>query len=288
MRTVLKKIPILGNLLKKTGDIRRAIKDSFNSYNFYRRYKKILRANEVMAGSARNKRVFILATGPSIKSQNLSILKDEICISVSNFFVHPDFKTILPKYHVFAPSHDPIPDSQIVLWFADAEKHFPEGQEVFVALHDKFLVDGNNLFKKQKVRYYQIDYARKGKIEKIDFTKRIPAIQTVAHLATYLGLYLEPQELYLLGVDHDWILHIDKGRHFYEEEKSVLVQGIPQKSPVQKDLEDEFRNYLNLWHLYKNIRAYAASHGVSIKNATPGSLLDVFPRVNLETLFERK
>lgn len=284
MKATLKEMPVAGPVLKKIVSTYRSAKDRIGAFHSYLKNKHLLSSNGTSAKSGTGRRVFILATGPSIKTQDLSLLVGELCISVSNFFVHPDFQKIKPRYHVFAPSHDPIPDSQIVIWFKDAEKHFPDGQEVFLSLHDKVLVDSNGLFKKQKVNYYQIDYRHTGAIRDIDFTKRIPAIQTVNHLGIYLGLYLDAKELYLLGCDHNWILNLGKSSHFYEEKQNALVrEGYDEMK--NRNMENEFRAYLNLWSLYKNIRSYAHKLGVEIWNATPGSLLDVFPRANLKDVY---
>ena len=40
----------------------------------------------------------------------------------------------------------------------------------------------------------------------------------------------------------------------------------------------EFKSYANLWDIYRNIRSEASTMNVAIYNATPGSLLDIFPR----------
>ena len=54
------------------------------------------------------RRCFILATGPSIKEQNLVGLEGELCIAVSHFFLHPAINVIRPNYHVVAPYHSPF------------------------------------------------------------------------------------------------------------------------------------------------------------------------------------
>ena len=54
------------------------------------------------------KRCFILATGPSINQMELSVLKDEVTIAVSFFGYHKNLNEISPKYHVFAPNHEPL------------------------------------------------------------------------------------------------------------------------------------------------------------------------------------
>ena len=82
---------------------------------------RILAENSILKNRSINiGRCFILATGPSINDIDLSILKGEFCISVSNFFVHPLFNEIKPEYHIFAESHHPITEEQYVSWLKDA------------------------------------------------------------------------------------------------------------------------------------------------------------------------
>lgn len=285
-RKYLKEMPVIGPTGVTLMLLWRQFRDWTHDTRAYFRDKKHLVQNKYLKGSETGKRCFILATGPSIKTQDLSSLAGELCISVSNFFVHPDFSTINPRFHIFAPSHDPIPDSQIVTWFQDAEKHFKEGQKVFVALHDRALVVTHNIFTKQKVYYYQIDYRHKREIKEIDFSKRIPEIQTVGHLALYLALYIGGQNIYLLGYDHDWLLNLGKSSHFYEEKQSALVRE-GYNEMVNRNMENEFRNHLTLWKLYKNIKHFAEKKHVTIQNATPTSLLDVFPFVELSTVTKK-
>ena len=120
----------------------------------------------------------------------------------------------------------------------------------------------------------------------INFSKRLPIIQTSPHIAVYLSLYLDVKEIYLLGVDHDWILHIGETRHFYDEKKSALAQT-GYNEWLESDLGTECEAYGRLWKIYRQIRTYATKHKVVIINATTGSLLDVFPRANLEEILKK-
>jgi len=287
MRTFLKNVPVAGPVFKNLGDLFRQAKGRIASRNFYSKNKKSLLPNEALAGSAHGKRIFILATGPSIKTQDLSPLEGELCISVSNFFVHPDFNKIHPEYHIFAASHDPITDEQMVAWLRDAEKHFPDGQKVFLSDTDKYLVDKFNLLGKQRVFYYHLNFEKNIDIGKdLSFTGQLPKIITIAHTALYLAMYLGSKEICLLGVDHDWLLHIGESKHFYQEAKSELVNKGYVESVAKKetDLEKDFEASARLWRLYKKIRDYAKRRGIVIWNSTPNSLLDVFPRVPLKEI----
>lgn len=243
------------------------------------KYSSLLKGNAALKNSASAvRRCFILATGPSIQTQDLSCLQNEFCISVSNFFVHPLFKQIKPKFHIFAGSHPPITTEQMGGWWQDAAR-FLEGNnetKIFLFAGDKAIREEFQAFTNQQVCYY----ASGGRFP-VDFTKQIPEVQTVVHIAIYLSLYLGIQEIYLLGCDHSWIQHHKKSVHFYQEAQHAFTRnGYDEWSSV-KDIGDEFKTYANLWDIYREIRTEAVKKNVRIYNATPGSLLDIFPKKEL-------
>ena len=77
-------------------------------------------------------RCFILATGPSIKTQNLRPLKNELCISVSQFYLHKDIQIISPKYYVLAPSHPPFDFNDVIKIFDGLGKCYSDDVTYFL------------------------------------------------------------------------------------------------------------------------------------------------------------
>jgi hypothetical protein len=285
MRKFIKEMPIAGSIVKNISSARRQIKSKIGSYIFYRKNKKFLSENKTLSGSASGKRCFILATGPSVNSQNLRTLKSELVITLSNFFVHKDFSEINPEYHIFAASHDPITDEQMVLWFQDAEKHFKNGQKILLSITDRYLIENSKLFTKQKVYYYCLNHVKKLKLnEELDFTTRLPKIGTVTHLAMYLAFFIGAKEINLLGVDHNLFPDGPSVKdHFYENNESALFRAgyRPREKAGPASLENTFRSFLTLWGVYKKIKEYADSRAVKIFNCSPLSTLDVFPKKDL-------
>ncbi len=272
MKETIKKLPLIG-------------RKSVEIYSAYLRWhdKKFLKKNVELKDSALGKRCFVIATGPSIKTQDLTRLAGEISISVSNFYVHPDFKTIKPLYHIFAPSHLPITPEQYGVMLKDSEKYFPENQNIFISTTDRHIVEKFGVLKKQNVYYYTPGHKDLKASRDIDFTNQLPAIQTSPHIAIYLALYVGAKEIFLLGTDHDWILHLGETRHFYDEKDSSLSQaGYNEWS--ETDLGTECAAYVSLWDKYRKIRSYAKHRGIPMYNATVGGLLDLFPRKKLEDI----
>lgn len=287
MRQYLKNLPVIGVVIKSTMSLLRALKDRKNNALLYYRNKEFIKPSGALKNLNLNKRCFILATGPSINKQDLKALSRECCISVSNFFVHPDFTVIHPEYHLFAGSHDPIKDEQMVAWLRSAEKHFPVGQKVLLSIIDKYLVDDFNLFKKQKVYYYHLGMGGMNTDKDISFTGTVPGIGGVALIATSFGLYIGSNEIYLLGVDHDYLLHVGESKHFYKEHENELVkkgyvEGIAKQG--ERDLENDLVATISTWKGYKKLREYAKKRGVQIWNSTPVSTLDMFPKKSLENV----
>ena len=224
-------------------------------------------------------RCFIIATGPSIKTQDLTSLEGEFCISVSNFFVHPAIDQIRPRYHVFARSHPPITPEQYAAWLREADQRLPAETRILMAAHDYALVPHQRLFTEREVFYY----AGVGDFP-VDFTRFIPPIQTIVHLALYLAMYLKVKKVYLLGCDHSWLWHHKVSQHFYEEKEHEMVRQGHNEWALADDLETQFLSYARNWKIYKEIRRHAAVQGMQIFNATPDSYLDLFPCVHLEDI----
>jgi hypothetical protein len=238
----------------------------------------ILETNQGLNNSVGdNKTCYILACGPSINEMDLSKLIGRDCISVSNFFVHPLYKKIQPKYHVFAPTHDPITEEQYNTWIADFQVRTPFEIMVFMSIVDKSMTDKVNKVSKIKRYYYELSNKMPDLFEKIELDKPMPSIQTVVHIAIYIAISLGYKEIRLLGVDHNWILSHGKSTHFYEENESELNNKGYVEYNNDMDWELQLQSNLNLWKVYKSINKFIKSD-IKIINNTENSLLDVFPK----------
>lgn len=249
----------------------------------------LVERNREFADRHRGERCFILATGPSIKTQDLSVLEGETCISVSNFFVHPLFATIRPRYHCIAPYHYPLTEESMQSWMDDLALHvakLPEVNLIFGITDVKRNLKGNRFADR---RPYFLDFSGSPQDvldSGLDLAGPVFPAQSVSIMALMAAIAMGFSEIYLLGCDHDWLLHMYETRHFYAEEKHAFTRvsgaNIEWKD---HDVEVECRSYINLWQQYKVLRHIAAGKGITIYNSTEGGMLDVFPRVPLASLF---
>jgi hypothetical protein len=115
-----------------------------------------------------------------------------------------------------------------------------------------------------------------------DISRYVVASNTVAYTAMQFAVYMGIKDIYLIGVDH----------HF---QKSMNSRGEIVVDPNAKDYfvanyanekGDLYIPRLDLSTLtYISAKEYADAHGVNIFNATRGGKLEVFPRVDIDTLF---
>ena len=239
-------------------------------------------------------RCFILATGPSIKTQDLKLLKDEICISVSQFMLHPDIKIINPLYHIEAPTHPPLDFSYVKTSFDGYKNNYAGRVNYFFGYYpyDYSII---NFFYHHKEYYntniHFIDYTKSRFLDDKNYNNktvwditRSPFLaRTVIYIAIQVAFYMGFREIYLLGCDHDYLMNLTRNTdfHFYRDGESNTGK-MDSKHYNSFSTEWWFLQYYYRWKEFRLMRDYLESRGCRIFNATNGGMLDVFPRVNYE------
>jgi len=238
----------------------------------------------------KDKRCFILATGPSINKQNLLPLKNEFCISVSNFFLHPSAKEICPLYHAFSPNHIPhnfdmIQKEMTIVKERSSEKTtFFFGYTPYEYSYKKFL--DQHLQYKPASCYY-INYSSSDPItdsnyddpQNWDITKQPFSVRSVLYTAIQIAVYMGFTKIYLLGADHDYLNEVSQkegDQHFYPQNQSPI-----STQEFYSNKEEIFLGYYYRWVQYRLMRKYLENKGIHIYNATEGGMLDVFPCIRL-------
>jgi hypothetical protein len=89
-------------------------------------------------------------------------------------------------------------------------------------------------------------------------------------------------EIILLGCDHDYLSDLSRANnHFYKESDGNAADKDHLK---EFTTERWFLEYHERWRDYRLMNSYCSLKGVKILNATDGGMLDVFPRVSLESV----
>ncbi|TXC82186.1 DUF115 domain-containing protein [Metabacillus litoralis] len=245
-------------------------------------------------------RCFIVGNGPSIKNQDLSLLKNEIVFTVNQISRHPDFEKMESNYHFWA---DPI--------FFNLSKENPEDMElleVFKGINTKknkpvcFLpniavdfVERFNLQDELNISFYYPKLTFHDNYDyDFDFSHFIPGFQTVVQYAIAKAIYMGISEIYLLGCDSTGIISTINA---FMDEDCNATYGYNISANEQKRLESlskkfqmesSFYGWARILHLYKELNRYCIKRNVKLVNCSAKTIIDSIPRGNYEDIVEKK
>ncbi len=211
----------------------------------------------------KGERVFIIATGPSLQMSDLDILHkcEEKTISM-NFIFHAFEKTKWkPDYYVAS-------DGNMI-------REFEKNKDIrkdFIGIH-KFMSDNYLNFWKNDLDETYHGFRQIQDSEKIrfsnDFSEEVFSGNTVTYACIQLAAYMGFSTIYLLGCDYSFSKNFrSKNDHFYEQTAKHYT------------FDYEF-----VGKAYTAAKEYASKNNINIYNATRGGELEIFDRVDFDSLF---
>ena len=223
----------------------------------------------------KGERCFIIGTGPSLTTEDLELLKDEICFSSNRIFEIYPRTTWRPTYYMNQ-------DFKLIEKFAD-EIHALDAKAVFLPMDVREKFDDNPLvhfFVLRHKEFYPGDAEFSEKLHHFmgqGFTVTYGAIQ----MARYMGF----SEVYLLGIDHNYSISLNEkgipvmneGTQDYFKGSKASNQGLNLPRIVESTVA------------YMTARKYADRQSdFTVYNATRGGKLEAFKRVRLEDVLAKK
>ncbi|MDD4875427.1 MAG: DUF115 domain-containing protein [Candidatus Pacebacteria bacterium] len=241
--------------------------------------KDIKRNKELKEIHSSQKRCFIIGNGPSIRSQDLTLLKNETVFVVNSFYLHKDFDKIQPEYYtVIDPDY--FREKELSIKWMKNLKEKAKNCTFFFPYWSRPFIEKNN-FQAKKIYYLAMarQIKEKGRFQ-AEIDKQIPSLINVVLPSLLIARYMGFKKIYLLGCDHDWLAQPIEAypTHFYK--KDPLYPG------VHETYESSLENTLKLFKSYRSIKEKFKD--TKIYNATPGGFLDVFERADYESVLKNK
>ena len=203
----------------------------------------------------KNKRCFIVATGPSLQKADLEKLAymHEFCFGMNRIYQMEECPVTFDAYVVT--------DNSLL----------EEDSKAISDFYAKYKFLGNTNSKSENV--YQINVvANDAAGEKPRFSDNAPqkvyAGGTVTYACIQIAVWLGFREIVLLGVDCNY--NLPSGTHFYDNSQD----------------DKKYRDVTDMFDAFESAKKYADSHGIKIYNATRGGMLEVFERVDFDSLFK--
>lgn len=243
--------------------------------------KNFMKKNEKLKDLYKDKRVFIVGNGPSIKQQDLKLLKNEVTFFVNRAFKHTDYAYIQPTYHIFVDPKLASGEWEITM----LDEVLAKNKDVIFLLNakwyhlDKFKPYKNN--KSYKIFWLDTNlfFTPYFNGRKTDLTK-VTYGSAVIGQAIFSSVYMNAKEIFLLGVEGNAFCHemVNQDSHFYG--------GNPENEnkTVQTTYKELYRNYVYIKHLFY-FSQFAKKHNILIYNCTMGGIMNMFERKEYEELF---
>jgi hypothetical protein len=222
------------------------------------------------------RRAFVVGNGPSLRIEDLDVLADdgELTIASNKIYLAFDQTHWRPTYYV---AEDPlaIAKSRATLdGMAGPLKLFPTK-----ALESGPVLKDSVYFPLIWEKFYP-DRPRFS----FDATKVVYWGSTVTYTAIQLAAYMGIREIYLIGVDFRYV----PPQGIAEGDDVLVSEGARNHFHPDYDRPGTLTYPPNLQRHEKSYRAAAAaieSVGGAIFNATRGGALEIFPRVDFDSLF---
>lgn len=225
---------------------------------------------EQFQGIHKGKRCFIVATGPSLTVADLNTLhkNNEICISMNGIFSVFESTDWRPDYYMISDGQAAINWKDMILssdikakFISDTAWNFND-EERTESIFQWHLIKQSHLLKageEKKLPEFSADFSRG------TYSGRTITYDGALQLAVYMGF----SEICLLGVDCNY-KRGSQNNYFYQEKEKDNIDHDEERMIVA----------------YQSARNYADSHGIKIYNATRGGMLEVFDRVDFDSLFK--
>jgi len=248
------------------------------------------RPSSSLRGRAEGDRLIIMANGPSLAdtiSHSFATLKSTPTMAVNFAAIAPEFSELKPRYYVLADPH----------FFSEKEDiNLDKLRKSLAAVDwDMTLLVPVTFAKKARQLYGNLDIATFNAVGIEGFSSlchaaysaglAMPRPRNVLIPSIMLGIALGYKEIVITGADHSWMKTLsvtDDNEvvsiqpHFYADGKEELTRVRHEYRNYRlHQIVDSFAVAFRSYHL---IADYAASKGVRIINATPGSFIDAFPR----------
>ena len=252
---------------------------------------KQLKKNTSIFNSASG-RCFILGNGPSLGTQDLTVLRDEDVFTCNYYCDNQKLGGAIPVAHfitderLFEGKDPPIRKSlsncksvgvkRLFLCCDAAEQ--AQKLELGKDFDIYYLMQGAPMVSN---RHYELDDI-------------LPSFETVIHSDVLAAVYMGYSEIYLLGCDCTGFVTFAHARQTGRDadvgsgygmslsvEACKSIKNVLSRRPIAEDL----RSYARIFDSYEMLLQYCGMHEVKLYNATAGGVLECIPRKPLDTLF---
>jgi hypothetical protein len=227
----------------------------------------------------KGRRAFIVATGPSLKVEDLDYLKDEITLSCNKIFLAFNETKWRPTFYS-------IIDSLVAEELKQKVKDI-SSIKIFAGAARKSISD-NDIYWLKDLPSPIINEKRISKFSK-DICEGVYGGYTVVYTLMQIAYYIGITELYLVGLDFSFIKSKETGEKTSANE--VILKQNDEVNHFHKDYRPEGSKWTEprldiQYDAFKCAKEVFEQDGRKIFNASRKTALDIFECVEFDNLFK--
>lgn len=240
--------------------------------------EKMLKDKEIikdLKDKHKNERCFIIGNGPSLKPEDLDKIKNEYSFTSNFIFDIYDKTSFRPTYYTKA-------DLYLLNSLTNEQKN--KTKESFKVVFTK-----ETSLKKFDLDSHVVNIIYKNNYPNLpeiscDALNGVYHVPTITYMNIQLAIYMGFKELIFLGLDHNYsrvrtsskkIMETDcKQDHFYSHSKFDIYKANIGFAMLEEATLG-----------YQKAREYGKENDIKMLNATRGGKLEVFERIDFDTLF---
>lgn len=223
------------------------------------------------------KRCFIVGNGPSLKVEDLDKIKDEYTFAANRIFTFY-YKT------EWRPTFYCVQDDVVLDSIKDDLKYaVDQSQNSFVSTKYYYMCS-DDVKKSDKVLWMPMRYIppKKNRYSfSDDISKEVIEGLTITYSAMQLAAYMGFSEIYLIGIDHNYVIEIDNDGNIIKEDRNIKEYFEEAEVKVE---DKNLPKIVEMTRAYISAEKYSRKNGFRIYNATRGGKLEAYERVNLDQL----
>lgn len=219
----------------------------------------------------KGKRIFLIGNGPSLRIEDLEKLhrNKEICIACNKIYRIYDKTEWRADYIAMS-------DYKII---SDCTEEIPQIPGKIIMADNYHYFSDNPYFDSVEYIHYFLggEYPLYPRFSEDVCNGVYCGLSVMYDIGLQLAAYMGASEIYLIGIDHSYTTNIvDKNNHFI---KDYYREGEEKKYASIKFEKEKIDK------AYETAEGYSRKHGFRIYNATRGGALEVFERVDFDSLF---
>ncbi len=247
----------------------------------------ILKKNEIFKKKHINQKCFIIGNGPSLNISDLEKIRGFTTFGCNSIFALYGYTDWRPNYYC---AFDPVFCKNEMNTCKEIEKKFGDSDAIFTSIFNgvfsyRELIP--NLYFLKNINWFL------KKSDNAPFSENVIEELYVSGSVTYimlqLAVYMGFKEIYLLGMDFSYSVERDRNG-------VIKKNNVSNHNMLLKNSSIDSENYKVFGYTYiadvdiqlaefLSAKKYADSHGIKIYNATRGGKLEVFERVDFDSLF---